>query len=213
MGAFAGVARGTEEEPQLITLRYEGPGATAVLGFVGEAVTFDCGGISLKPGDKMSDMELDMSGGAAVLGAAAAIARLGLPVRLISVIGATENLPSGHSMKPGDILRGLKGTTIEVTNTDAEGRLVLADALHHAVEPGSTVVDLATLTGSIVVTLGTTYAGMMGTDDEWCDQVSAAGRLAGENLWRLPLAPRYAEFIKGRYGGDMSDVENRRGRR
>src|SRR4051795_5802881 len=138
MGAFAGVAQGTEEEPQLITLRYDPPGATGpVLGFVGKAVTFDSGGISIKPGNKMSDMKFDMSGGAAVLGATAAVARLGLPVRLVSVIGATENLPSGNSMKPGDILRARNGTTIEVINTDAEGRLVLADCLPHPLAQGA----------------------------------------------------------------------------
>ncbi len=212
MGAFAGVAQGSDEEPQLITLRYEGPEATGpVLGFVGKAVTFDSGGISIKPGNKMSDMKFDMSGGAAVLGATAAIARLGLPVRLISVIGATENLPSGHSMKPGDILRARNGTTIEVINTDAEGRLVLADCLTHAVEQGAErLVDIATLTGAIVVALGTTYAGLMGQDDEWCEEVSAAGRRAGEILWRLPLHPEYAELIKGRYGDVANAVENRR---
>jgi leucyl aminopeptidase len=214
MGAFAGVAQGSDEEPQLITLRYEPahPDASRpVLGFVGKAVTFDSGGISIKPGNKMSDMKFDMSGGAAVLGATAAIARLGLPVRLVSVIGATENLPSGHAMKPGDILRARNGTTIEVINTDAEGRLVLADCLTHAVEQGAErLVDLATLTGAIVVTLGTTYAGLMGQDDEWCDEVSAAGRRAGEILWRLPLHPEYAELIKGKYGDILNAVENRR---
>ena len=212
MGAFAGVAQGSDEEPRLITLRYDGPGATGpVLGFVGKAVTFDSGGISIKPGNKMSDMKFDMSGGAAVLGATAAIARLGLPVRLVSVIGATENLPSGHSMKPGDILRARNGTTIEVINTDAEGRLVLADCLAHAVEQGAErLVDLATLTGAIVTTLGTTYAGLMGQDDEWCEEVSAAGRRAGEIVWRLPLHAEYAELIKGRYGDILNAVENRR---
>jgi leucyl aminopeptidase len=212
MGAFAAVAQGTHEEPQLITLRYDGPDAAGpVLGFVGKAVTFDSGGISIKPGNKMSDMKFDMSGGAAVLGATAAIARLNLPVRVIAVIGATENLPSGHSMKPGDILRARNGTTIEVINTDAEGRLVLADCLHHAVEQGAErLVDLATLTGAIVTTLGTTYAGLMGTDDDWCEEVSAAGRRAGEILWRLPLHPEYAELIKGRYGDILNAVENRR---
>jgi leucyl aminopeptidase len=212
MGAFAGVAQGTYEEPQLITLRYDGPGAGGpVLGYVGKAVTFDSGGISLKPGNKMSDMKFDMSGGAAVLGATAAIARLELPVRLISVVGATENLPSGRSMKPGDILRARNGTTIEVINTDAEGRLVLADCLHHAIEQGAErLVDLATLTGAIVTTLGTTYAGLMGTDDGWCEEVTAAGRRAGEILWRLPLHPEYAELIKGRYGDILNAVENRR---
>ena len=212
MGAFAGVAQGTDEEPQLITLRYEGPDASGpVLGYVGKAVTFDSGGISIKPGNKMSDMKFDMSGGAAVLGATAAIARLNLPVRLVAVVGATENLPSGRSMKPGDILPARNGTTIEVINTDAEGRLVLADCLHHAVEQGAErLVDLATLTGAIVTTLGTTYAGLMGTDDDWCEEVSAAGRRAGEILWRLPLHPEYAEIIKGRYGDILNAVENRR---
>ena len=212
MGAFAGVAQGSEEQPQLITLRYEGPNAAGpVLGFVGKAVTFDSGGISIKPGNKMSDMKFDMSGGAAVLGAVAAIARLELPVRVIGVVGATENLPSGRSMKPGDILRARNGTTIEVINTDAEGRLVLADCLHHAVEQGAErLVDLATLTGAIVTTLGTTYAGIMGTDDDWCEAVSAAGRRAGEILWRLPLHPEYADLIKGKYGDILNAVENRR---
>src|SRR5215213_5708752 len=165
MGAFAGVAQGTYEEPQLITLRYDGPGAGGpVLGYVGKAVTFDSGGISLKPGNKM-----------------------------------------------GDILRARNGTTIEVINTDAEGRLVLADCLHHAIEQGAErLVDLATLTGAIVTTLGTTYAGLMGTDDAWCDEVTAAGRRAGEILWRLPLHPEYAELIKGRYGDILNAVENRR---
>jgi leucyl aminopeptidase len=212
MGAFAGVAQGTQEEPQLITLRYDGPAAQGpVLGYVGKAVTFDSGGISLKPGNKMSDMKFDMSGGAAVVGAVAAIARLELPVRLVAVVGATENLPSGTSMKPGDILRARNGTTIEVINTDAEGRLVLADCLHHAVEQGAErLVDLATLTGAIVTTLGTTYAGLMGTDDDWCEAVSAAGRRSGEILWRLPLHPEYADLIKGRYGDILNAVENRR---
>src|SRR3954471_1149347 len=212
MGAFAGVAQGSREGPQLITLRYDGPGATGpVLGFVGKAVTFDSGGISIKPGNKMSDMKFDMSGGAAVLGATAAIARLELPVRLVAVVWATENLPSGRSMKPGDILRARNGTTIEVINTDAEGRLVLADCLHHAIEQGAErLVDLATLTGAIVTTLGTTYAGIMGTDDDWCEEVSAAGRRAGEILWRLPLHQEYAEMIKGRYGDIVNAVENRR---
>src|SRR3954454_13120160 len=215
MGAFAGVARGTYEEPQLITLRYEGPGAEGpTLGYVGKAVTFDSGGISLKPGNKMSDMKFDMSGGAAVLGATAAIARLGLPVRLVAVIGATENLPSGRSMKPGDILRARNGTTIEVINTDAEGRLVLADCLHHAVEQGAErLVDLATLTGAIVSALGVTHAGLFSADDawaaEWPAEVDAAGRRAGELYWRLPLHEEYAEAIKGRYGDIVNAVENR----
>jgi leucyl aminopeptidase len=212
MGAFAGVARGTHEEPRLITLRYE-PADVAgpLLGFVGKAVTFDSGGISLKPGSKMSEMKFDMSGGAAVLEATGAVARLGLPVRLVTVIGATENLPSGHAVKPGDILRAKTGTTIEVINTDAEGRLVLSDCLAHAVELGAErLVDVATLTGAIVTTFGSTFAGLMGNDDEWCAELEAAGRRAGELLWRLPLHPEYAEAIGGRYADIMNAVENRK---
>src|SRR5215217_2681731 len=212
MGAFAGVAQGTYEEPQLITLRYEGPGAEGpVLGYVGKAVTFDSGGISIKPGNKMSDMKFDMSGGAAVLGATAAIARLELPVRVISVVGATENLPSGHALKPGDIVRAKTGTTIEIINTDAEGRLVLADCLAHAVELGAErIVDFATLTGAIVTTFGDTHAGLFGSDDAWCEAVTEAGRRAGELVWRLPLHPDYAKAIEGRYGDIVNAVETRK---
>src|SRR3984885_4079178 len=150
MGAFAAVAQGSYEEPALITLRYEGPGGSGpVLGFVGKAVTFDSGGISLKPGPKMSEMKFDMSGGAAVIEAVGAIARMRLPVKLVAVIGATENLPSGRSVKPGDIVTAANGKTIEVNNTDAEGRLGVADCLHHAVSLGAERgVDLATLTGA-----------------------------------------------------------------
>ncbi|HEX2413176.1 MAG TPA: leucyl aminopeptidase [Solirubrobacteraceae bacterium] len=212
MGAFAGVARGSHEEPQLITLRYDPPEVDGpLLGFVGKGVTFDSGGISIKPGAKMSEMKFDMSGAAAVLEATGAIARLGLPVRLVTVIGATENLPSGHALKPGDILRAKTGTTIEVLNTDAEGRLVLADCLAHAIDQGAErIVDLATLTGAIVTTFGSTHAGLFGTDDEWCAQVRAAGRRSGELAWRLPLHPEYADLIKGRYADIANAVEARK---
>ena len=206
MGAFAGVAQGTEEEPQLITLRYDGPGATGpVLGFVGKAVTFDSGGISLKPGNKMSDMKFDMSGGAAVLGATAAIARLGLPVRLISVIGATENLPSGNSMKPGDILRARNGTTIEIINTDAEGRLVLADVLPYARQLGAThLVDFATLTGAMERALGDFYAGVFANDSDWRTLVVESGEASGDHAWPWPLHPRYRRFVDS----DYADLKN-----
>ena len=212
MGAFAAVAQGTEEEPALITIRYEGPGATGpLLGFVGKAVTFDSGGISLKPGAKMSEMKFDMSGGAAVLAATEAIAREQLPLRLLAVIGATENLPSGRAYKPGDILRASNGTTIEVINTDAEGRLVLADCLAHAVREGAErLVDVATLTGAIVSALGSTHAGVISDDDGWCAQVEAAGSASGELVWRLPLHAEYAELIKSRYADIMNAVENRK---
>src|SRR5215213_4022277 len=212
MGAFAGVARGSDEEPQLITLRYAPDDAAGpVLGLVGKAVTFDSGGISLKPGAKMSEMKFDMSGGAAVLEATGAIARLGLPVRVVAVVGATENLPSGRSLKPSDILRAKTGTTIEVVNTDAEGRLVLADCLAHAVELGAErLVDFATLTGAIVTTFGDTHAGLFGSDDAWCEAVTEAGARAGELVWRLPLHADYAKAIEGRYADIVNAVETRK---
>jgi len=212
MGAFAAVAQGSEQEPALITIRYEHPDATGpLLGFVGKAVTFDSGGISLKPGAKMSEMKFDMSGGAAVLAATQAIVEEQLPIRLLAVVGATENLPSGRAYKPGDILRASNGTTIEVVNTDAEGRLVLADCLAHAVREGAErLVDVATLTGAIVSALGSTHAGLIGDDDAWCAEVEAAGRATGELVWRLPLHAEYAELIKSRYADVMNAVENRK---
>jgi leucyl aminopeptidase len=212
MGAMAGVAQGSDAEPQLITIRYEPPDvAGPVLGYVGKGVTFDSGGISIKPPGKMSEMKFDMSGAAAVLESTGAIAALGLPVRLVSVIGATENLLSGRSMKPGDILRAKTGTTIEVLNTDAEGRLVLADCLAHAIDQGAErLVDLATLTGAIVTTFGNTYAGLFSSDDDWCAQVEAAGRRAGEPSWRLPLHDEYDELIKSRYADIANAVEARK---
>jgi leucyl aminopeptidase len=201
MGAFTAVAQGSDQEPALITMRYEGPDARGpLLGFVGKAVTFDSGGISLKPGEHMEEMKYDMSGGAAVIEALAAIARLELPARVLGVVGATENLPSGRSVKPGDIVRTLAGITVEVNNTDAEGRLVLADCIAHALAEGAErLVDLATLTGSIVVALGKTYAGLIGNDDAWCEQVFAAAQASGELAWRLPLHSEYAEAVKGAF--------------
>ena len=177
MGAFAAVAQGSDQDPALITMRYEGAGARCpLLGFIGKAVTFDSGGISLKPAEGMEEMKYDMSGGAAVIGAIEAIARLELPVRVIGVVGATENLQSGRAVKPGDIVRTLAGLSVEINNTDAEGRLVLADCIAHAISLGAErIVDLATLTGSIVVALGRTHAGLLGNDDEWCAQVARRG--------------------------------------
>ncbi len=209
MGAFAAVAQGSEQEPALITLRYEPPNlpeaAQPTLGLVGKAVTFDSGGISLKPGPKMSEMKFDMSGGAAVISAIAAIARIGLPLRIVGVVGATENLPSGRSVKPGDIVTASNGKTIEVNNTDAEGRLVLADCLCHAIASGAErVVDLATLTGAVIIALGSTYAGLLSNDEELAGQITEAGRRSGEIVWRLPLHPEYDELIKGRY----ADLDN-----
>jgi leucyl aminopeptidase len=206
MGAFAAVAQGTAQPPALITLRYDGPAASGpVLGYVGKAVTFDSGGISLKPGAKMSEMKFDMSGGAAVLEAIAAIARLGLPVTLRGVVGATENLPSGSAVKPGDIVTAANGKTIEINNTDAEGRLVLADCLCHAVAEGAErIVDAATLTGAVIVALGSTYAGLLSNDDELAARIAAAGERTGEIVWRLPLHREYDELIKGTF----ADLDN-----
>jgi leucyl aminopeptidase len=204
------VAQGSAQEPALIVLRYERGGGPAnqsgpLLGMVGKAVTFDSGGISLKPGAKMAEMKFDMSGGAAVVEAVAAIARLQLPVKLVGVVGATENLPSDRSVKPGDIVTAANGKTIEVNNTDAEGRLVLADCLHHAVSLGAErLVDLATLTGAVIIALGSTHAGLIGNDDELAERIESAGQRTGEIVWRLPLHEEYDELIKGTYG----DLDN-----
>jgi leucyl aminopeptidase len=212
MGSFASVTHGSDEEPALITMRYEGAGARGpVLGFVGKAVTFDTGGISIKPSAKMAEMKFDMSGGAAVVEAVGAVARLGLPAKLVAVVGATENMPSGHATKPGDIVRAMNGVTIEVNNTDAEGRLVLADCLAHAIAEGAQrVVDLATLTGAILVSLGSTHAGLFSNDDDWAGRVEEAARASGEEVWRLPLHPEYADAIKGRYGDIVNATEDRK---
>jgi leucyl aminopeptidase len=211
MGAFAAVARGTQEEPRLITIRYE-PADVAgpLLGFVGKAVTFDSGGISIKPSAKMHEMKFDMSGGATVLEAVGAIAALELPVRVAGVIGATENLPSGTAMKPGDIVRAKAGVSIEINNTDAEGRLVLADCLAHALDLGAErLVDLATLTGAMVVALGRPYAGLFASDEDWAREIVAAGERTGELLWRMPLHEEYRKMIEGRYADIVNSTAER----
>jgi leucyl aminopeptidase len=212
MGAFAAVAQGSAQEAKLICLRYEAPDAEGpLLALVGKAVTFDSGGISLKPGARMSDMKFDMSGGAAVLEAVGAIARLRLPVRVLGIVGATENMPSDRAVKPGDIVRASNGTTIEIVNTDAEGRLVLADCLAYAAAQGAErIVDLATLTGAIVTALGDSHAGLMSNDDAWAAAVVEAASAAGEPLWRLPLHDSYAELIKSRYADILNAVESRK---
>ena len=213
MGAFSSVAQGTYEEPQLIVLRYSGTSdedAGKHLGFVGKAVTFDTGGISIKPAAKMQEMKFDMSGGAAVLEAMGAIAQLGLPLRVTAVVPSTENMPSGRSVKPGDIVTAMNGKTIEVNNTDAEGRLVLADALAYAVDQGcEQIVDLATLTGAIIVALGSTYAGLFSNDDRWCGKVEGACSETGEIGWRLPLHPEFLELTKGQYA-DLTNASEQR---
>ena len=199
LGGLVAVSQGSETEPRLIAMRYEGRGSGPRLGLVGKAVTFDSGGISIKPAQGMEEMKFDMSGGAAVIEAVGAFAELGLPVDVAAVVPATENLPSGTAIKPGDIITQLNGKTVEVINTDAEGRLVLADALTWCVrEMGAErVVDLATLTGAVIIALGSTYAALISNDDEWASVVGDAAADSGELAWRLPLHPEYKELTKG----------------
>jgi len=211
MGALSAVAQGTYAEPQLIVLRYAGPNASGPhLGFVGKAVTFDTGGISIKPSAKMQEMKFDMSGGAAVIEAMGAIAALGLPATITAVVPSTENMPSGRAMRPGDIVTAMNGKTIEVNNTDAEGRLILADALCYAVAQGcERIIDLATLTGAIIVALGSTHAGLFSNDDDWCATVEAACTTTGELGWRLPLHPEYFELTRGQFA-DLTNASEQR---
>jgi leucyl aminopeptidase len=211
MGALAAVSQGSAQEPRVIRLQYDGATSqTPRLGLVGKAVTFDSGGLSIKPAAGMANMKFDMCGGAAVIEAIGALARLRAPVNVLAVLGATENLPSGTAVKPGDIVRALDGTTIEVNNTDAEGRLVLADCLSYARSEGcDRLLDVATLTGGIVVALGSVYAGLMSNDDEFAALVEEAGRRSGELVWRLPLHSRYAEMVKGRYA-QLTNLTERR---
>ncbi len=211
MGAFAAVAQGSVESARLIRLEYDGTsGEGPLIGLIGKAVTFDTGGISLKPAGTMHEMKFDMCGGAAVIEAIAAFAELELPVRVLGLVGATENMPGGRAVKPGDIVRASDGTTIEVNNTDAEGRLVLADCIAQAKRDGAErLVDLATLTGGVVVALGSTYAGLMSNDDAWAAEVEAAAEQAGERVWRLPLHQEYAEMIKGRYAQIINTTTKR----
>jgi len=199
LGGLVAVSSGTAEEPKLICLRYAGRGSGEVLGLVGKAVTFDSGGISIKPSGGMHEMKMDMSGGAAVLEAIAAIAELELELDIVAVVPATENMPSGSSMRPGDVITQLNGKTVEVNNTDAEGRLILADALTWCVrEQGADrVIDLATLTGAVLVALGSTYAALVSNNDDLAGQVEAAATHSGELAWRMPLHPEYKKLTKG----------------
>jgi len=210
MGGLLAVSQGGPQEPKLIVLRYSGGGSGPTLGLVGKGVTFDTGGISLKPGAGMSDMKMDMSGAAAVLEAVAAIAELGLPLDLVAVVPSTENMPSGTAIKPGDVITQYSGKTVEVNNTDAEGRLILADALAYAIELGAErLVDMATLTGAVVIALGSTYAAVIANDDDIAGAVSEAGERSGELTWRLPLHPEYRELMKGKVA-DLSNLASKR---
>jgi leucyl aminopeptidase len=205
MGGLGAVSQGSAEEPKLIVLRYENGGDGETLGLVGKGVTFDTGGISLKTPGGMHEMKMDMSGAAAVLETVRAIAELGLKLNLIAVIPSTENMPSGTAVKPGDIITQYNGKTVEVNNTDAEGRLILADALAYAVELGADrIVDIATLTGAVMIALGSTYAAVISNDDELAAQVEEVGRETGELVWRLPLHAEYKALTKG----SVADLTN-----
>jgi leucyl aminopeptidase len=211
MGAFAAVAKGSAQDAQLIRLDYTPEEARgAHLGIVGKAVTFDSGGLALKSREGMDEMKFDMCGGAAVIEAIGALAELGAPSRVTGFVGATENLPSGRAVKPGDIVRALDGTTIEVRNPDAEGRLVMADCLVYARRHGcERLVDIATLTGGVVTALGSVYAGLMANDPPWAALVRDCGERTGDRVWELPLDEYYAEMVKGRYA-QLSNLSERR---
>ncbi|HWP44294.1 MAG TPA: leucyl aminopeptidase [Blastocatellia bacterium] len=206
-GALLSVARGSDEPPRLIILRYEPPepAGDSLTALIGKGITFDSGGISIKPAQNMDEMKYDMCGGAAVIGAMQALARLGARSRVIGLIPAAENMPSGRATRPGDVVRSLSGKTIEVANTDAEGRLILADTITYSINQGATrIVDAATLTGACVVALGAVRAAVMGTDQELIDALIAAGEQSGERLWQLPIDGEYAELIKS----DIADIKN-----
>ena len=211
MGALLGVAQGSDEPPKLIVLGYHGdpdnPGNN--LGLVGKGITFDTGGISLKQPGGMEAMKGDMAGGASVIAAMKIIGQEKPKINVTGIIAATENMPGGSAQRPGDVVRAMNGKTIEVINTDAEGRLVLADALCYAREQGlNRLVDVATLTGAMVTTLGKACTGVMGNNQELVDQVTAAGRETGEKYWQLPMFDEYKDLIKS----DVADMKNSGGR-
>jgi leucyl aminopeptidase len=211
MGAFWSVSQGSEEPPALIALRYEPEGVTdgPVLGLVGKGITFDSGGVSIKPSADMDKMKYDMAGGAAMLGAMRAIAQLKPKVRVIAVVCAAENMPDGKAQKPGDVQTAMSGKTIEIINTDAEGRLVLADGITYIKQLGAThLIDAATLTGACVVALGMVNAGVFSNDDAAYGKFEEALKVSGEKFWRMPLGDEYAELIKSEIG----DIKNTGGR-
>jgi len=209
MGALLGVAAGSVQPPKFIIVEYRGGGKKPWIALVGKTITFDSGGISIKPSEGMDKMKSDMAGGAAVLGAVANAAALKLPLNVVALLPATENMPSGSALKPGDVLKTMSGQTIEIMNTDAEGRLILADALAYACryKPG-VIVDIATLTGACRVALGPEAAGMLGNDDRLKQQVRAAGETTSERVWELPLWDGYCDLIKS----DIADMKNTGGR-
>jgi leucyl aminopeptidase len=217
MGSLLSVSRGSDEPAKLIVLKYSPAAQTAkaekgskLLALVGKGITFDSGGISLKPGENMELMKYDMTGGATVMGALRAIAQLKPPVPILGVVPCSENLPSGKATKPGDVVRAMTGKTIEIINTDAEGRLILADAIAYAKKLGATqVIDMATLTGAVSIALGDVNAAVLGTDQGLIDEIIASGREVGEKFWQLPLDKEYSRQIKS----DIADIKNVGGRR
>lgn len=210
MGALLGVARGSHQPPKFIILEYGGTKKDkAPIVIVGKGLTFDSGGISIKPSQGMEEMKTDMSGGAGAIGAIMAAAALRLPVNLVALVPATENMPGGSAIKPGDILKTMSGKTIEVLNTDAEGRLILADALSYAERyKPKAVIDMATLTGACIIALGSHASGIMGNDEKLIEAIRKAGDITGERVWPLPLWEEYDELIKS----DIADVKNIGGR-
>jgi leucyl aminopeptidase len=212
MGGLWGVGKGSDEEPALIVIRYEPEGVAGtdeLWAFVGKGITFDTGGISIKHGLDMYEMKADMAGGAAVLGAMRAIAQLKPRRRVVGIVPSAENMPSGRSIKPGDVVKTLAGYNIEVIDTDAEGRLVLIDGIAYARQLGATrIVDLATLTGSIIIALGDHRAGLFSNDDEWAARVMEASKRAGEPAWRMPVSDDYKKRIES----DVADFKNYGGR-
>ena len=208
MGALLAVAKGSAEPPKMITMQYKGAaGAPIVL--VGKGVTFDSGGISLKPAAAMDEMKFDMGGAAAVFGAMLACVRMKLPLHVVAVVPSCENMPGGQAVKPGDVIRAMNGKTIEVLNTDAEGRLILADALSYCARyKPAAVVDAATLTGACVIALGRHLNGMMSADDGLAGELSAAGAVSGDECWRLPLGGKYNSQLKSAYA-DLANIGGR----
>jgi len=209
MGALMGVAQGSHQPARLIVLEHKGGGSAKHLALVGKAITFDSGGISIKPAAGMDEMKTDMSGGAAVVGAVCAAAMLKLPINLVGIIPSTENLPGGGAYKPGDILKSMSGITIEVLNTDAAGRLILSDGLAYALRyKPAAIIDLATLTGACVIALGSVNTGLMSNDDKLVGKIRAAATATSEKVWQLPLDDEYGEQIKS----DIADIKNIGGR-
>jgi len=210
MGALLAVAQGSVEPPKLVVLKYFGdPGNQELIAYVGKGITFDSGGISIKPSQNMDEMKRDMAGGGAVLGAMQAIAQLKPKTNILAIVPCTENMPSGSAYRPGDIITSMSGKTIEVLNTDAEGRLVLADAVTYAQKLGATrIVDLATLTGACVVGLGDHYSGVITNNAAWCETFLSSAKQTGERMWELPNDPDYLEQIKS----TIADLKNSGGR-